>query len=219
VSGRAGAAYHLRELAVARDAASPAHLLPVIAAADRVILDIGCGAGQTLIAAELGRGRTAVALDVDHGALALGRTLTDALDFVAGRAEVLPFGAARFDLVISRVALPYADIPRATREMARVLRPGGRCWLVLHPPSFARRELADAARDGRVRGVLYQLYVLANGIALELLGRQFAYPLKRARFESVQTSRGMRRALERAGFEGINIERKRFFVVTAVRRP
>jgi ubiquinone/menaquinone biosynthesis C-methylase UbiE len=219
VTGRAGAAYHLRELAVARDPASPAHLLPVIGAADRAVLDVGCGAGQTLIATDLGPARLAVGLDVDHDALALGRTLTSAVHFVAGRAEGLPFGAAGFDLVVSRVALPYADIPRATAEMARVLRPGGRCWLVLHPPSFAWRELAAAARRGRLRGVLYQLYVLANGTSLALLGRQFAYPLKRARFESVQTSGGMRRALEQAGFEGIAIERGRFFVVTAVRRP
>jgi ubiquinone/menaquinone biosynthesis C-methylase UbiE len=218
VTDRAGAAYHLRELAVARDPASPAHLLPVIGAADRAILDIGCGAGQTLIAAELGHDRTAVGLDVDPDALALGRTLTDALEFVAGRAEALPFAGGRFDLVIARVALPYADIPRAAMEMARVLRQGGRCWLVLHPPSFAWSALASAARHGRVRAFLYQLYVLTNGISLELFGRQFAYPLRRTRFESVQTSRGMRRALERAGFEGIAIERGRFFVVTAVRR-
>jgi ubiquinone/menaquinone biosynthesis C-methylase UbiE len=218
VTDHAGAAYHLRELAVARDRASPAHLLPVIGAMDRAILDIGCGAGQTLIAADLEPSRTAVGLDVDHHALTLGRTLTTAVEFVAGRAEALPFAAGRFDLVISRVALPYADIPRATREMAQVLRPGGRCWLVLHPASFAWRELAAAARRGRMCAVLYQLYVLANGMSLALLGRQFAYPLKRARFESVQTSRGMRRALERAGFEGIAIERGAFFVVTAVRR-
>jgi ubiquinone/menaquinone biosynthesis C-methylase UbiE len=219
VTDRAGAAYHLRELAVARDPASPAHLLPVIGAADRAILDIGCGAGQTLIAADLDPSRAAVGLDVDHDALALGRTLTTAVEFVAGRAEALPFGADRFDLVISRVALPYADVPRAVREMARVLRPCGRCWLVLHPPSLAWRALATAARHGRARTVLYQLYVLANDMSLALLGRQFAYPLNRTRFESVQTTGGMRRALEQGGFEGVAVERGTFFVVTAVRRP
>lgn len=215
----AGAAYHLRELAVARDPTSPAHRLPVIGAADRAILDIGCGAGQTLIAAELGPDRTAIGLDVDPDALALGRTLTSAVEFVAGRAEELPFAAERFDLVVSRVALPYADLPRAAAEMARVLRPGGRCWLLLHPPSFAWRALADSVTRGRVRNAVYQLYLLANGIALELLGRQFAYPLNRARFESVQTARGMRRTLEGAGFEGIAIDEGKFFVVVAVRRP
>jgi ubiquinone/menaquinone biosynthesis C-methylase UbiE len=219
VTDRAGAAYHLRELAVARDPTSPAHLLPAIGAADRAILDIGCGAGQTLIAAPLPKGCTAVGLDLDREALALGRTLTTAVEFVAGRAESLPFGAERFDLVISRVALPYADVPRAVRELARVLRPGGRCWLVLHPFSFAARELAAAARGGRVRAILYQLYVVANGVSLALLGRQFAYPLRRSRFESVQTPRGMRRVLERAGFEGIAVDDGRFFIVTAVRRP
>jgi ubiquinone/menaquinone biosynthesis C-methylase UbiE len=219
IHGTSSAEYHLQELALALDPAAAAHRLPVIGATDQAILDIGCGAGQTLIAARLGRERTAVGLDVDHDALALGRTLTDAVEFVAGRAETLPFGAGRFDLVVSRVALPYADIPRATAEMARVLRPGGRCWLLLHPPSFAWRALVEAVMHGRVRIVPYQLYVLVNGLALELFGRQFAYPLKRARFESVQTSRGMRRVLEQAGFEGIAIDRGKLFAVVAVRRP
>jgi ubiquinone/menaquinone biosynthesis C-methylase UbiE len=214
---RGGAAYHLGELAIARDPSSPAHLLPVIGAADRAILDVGCGAGQTLIAAALGENRTAVGLDVDHEALTLGRTLTDGVQFVGGGAETLPFADQAFDLVISRVTLPYTDIPRAVSEMARVLRPGGRCWLVLHPMSFAWRELGDAARCLRIRSVLYQLYVIANGISLERFGRQFAYPLRRARFESVQTPRGMRRVLERCGFEGIAIGHGHFFVVAAVK--
>jgi SAM-dependent methyltransferase len=215
VSGRADSAYHLGELAIARDPRSPSHVLPVFADADRTILDIGCGAGQSLIAAELDDGRTAVGVDVDREALALGRSLTERVQFVGARAEQLPFAPGQFDLVISRVALPYADIPRAVAEIARVLRPDGRCWLVLHPPSFAWRELGAALRQGRLRSVVYQLYVLANGLSLELLGRQFAYPLKRARFESVQTVRGVRRALERARFEELTVERGRFFVVTA----
>jgi ubiquinone/menaquinone biosynthesis C-methylase UbiE len=210
--------YHRRELAVALDPRAPGHLLPAIGAADQRVLDIGCGAGQTLIAAGLVDRELVVGLDVDEEALALGRSLTAGVRFVRGRAEQLPLESGRFDLVISRVALPYADIPRAVAEMARVLRPGGRCWLVLHPPSFAWRALAEAMTHARVRIVLYQLYLLANGLSLDLFGRQFAYPLRRARFESVQTSRGMRRALGRAGFEGIVIERGTFFVVAALRR-
>jgi SAM-dependent methyltransferase len=211
------AQYHLQELAIALDPDARAHLLPVIAEAHRTILDIGCGAGQSLIAADLGPDRLAIGLDIDPDALTLGRSLTDAVSFVCGQAETLPFHAGRFDLVISRVALPYTDIPRAASEIARLLRPGGRCWLVLHPPSFAVRELLVHLRRGRLRGVVYQLYVLANGLSLQLFGRQFAYPLRRSRFESVQTTPGIRRALERAGFEGIDVQRGRFFVVTAVR--
>ena len=212
------AEYHLHELAVARDPTAPGHLLPPIGPTDRAILDLGCGAGQSLVAAVPDDGRLAVGLDVDEEALSLGRTLTDAVRFVAGRGETLPFAGDTFDLVISRVALPYTDIPRTLGEVARVLKAGGRCWLTLHPPAFAWRELAGAIKRGSVRSALYQLYVLANGLSLELAGRQFAYPLRRARFESVQTERGMRRALYRAGFVDVGVERGRFFVVTGARR-
>lgn len=214
---RGVAAYHLRELAIARDPASPEHVQPEIGPADRTIVDLGCGAGQSLIAAGIGEGRTAIGVDIDLGALALGRTLTTTLHFVAGRAEVLPIASSTVDLVISRVALPYTDVPAALREIGRVLRPGGRCWLALHPPALAWRELIRAIRRASLRAVAYQLYVLANGTSLHLVGRQFAYPLRRTRFESVQRSDGVRRALIAAGFGSIVVERGRFFVVTAVR--
>ena len=218
MSGDGGQAYHMRELEIARDPTSPAYLLPVFGPGERTVLDVGCGAGQTLIAAGADTERRAVGLDIDPEALALGRTLTKHVEFVAGRAEQLPFASESFDLVISRVALPYAHIPRALGEMARVLKAGGRCWLVLHAPSFAWGELLAAARRGRLRALLYQGYVLANGLLLALLGRQVAYPLKRTRFESVQTVGSMRRALGRAGFIDVVVRRERFFVVTARRR-
>jgi SAM-dependent methyltransferase len=99
------------------------------------VLDVGCGAGHTALAfaplvAEV------VALDMtqemlDEAArLASQRGLTN-LGFQLGFAEALPFPDASFDVVTSRYcAHHYADAARATREAARVLRPGGRYLLV-----------------------------------------------------------------------------------------
>lgn len=47
-------------------------------------------------------------------------------------AEALPFPDDTFDLVVSQYGFEYADQPIATREVARVLKPGGRVALVMH---------------------------------------------------------------------------------------
>jgi ubiquinone/menaquinone biosynthesis C-methylase UbiE len=145
-------------------------------------------------------------VDVDAEALALGRTLTDRIQFIRAPAEAIPLPSASFDLVISRVALPYTDVPRAVHEIARLLRPGGRCWIVLHPVAFAWKELLTQVRRARVKGVVYECYVLANGLLLHLFGRVIRYPLRKSRVESVQTVAGIRRVLQAAGFRDVTIQ-------------
>jgi SAM-dependent methyltransferase len=209
--------YHLEELRIARDPSSPAHLLPEIPSACRVVLDIGCGAGQTLIASDLPSEVLAFGIDPDKGALALGRTLSDQVHFASASGEDLPFTDGAFDMVISRVALLYMNIPRALAEISRVLRPGGRVWFSLNPPSFALQRMGAAIRAGSVRGFVFSLYTLANAFSLQISNRLLKWPFGRKRYESVQTTAGMKRSLQQAGFDDIRVERGRFFVVTARR--
>jgi ubiquinone/menaquinone biosynthesis C-methylase UbiE len=209
--------YHLQELAIARDPTNRRRSMPPIRPTDRAILDVGCGAGQTLIAAELGSDHTLVGVDIDEEALALGRSLTDAIQFLRAAAEAIPLPSASFDLVISRVTLPYTDIPRAVHEMARLLKPDGRCWVVLHPVAFGVRDLWDDLRRLRMKGTLYRLYVLANGLLLHVAGRVARYPLKRSRLESVQTARGVTGVFRTAGFTDIATVHEPFFVLSARR--
>jgi SAM-dependent methyltransferase len=210
--------YHLEELAIARDPRAPRHIVPTNVPEGGRVLDIGCGAGQTLIALDRGSQSTAVGIDVDVAALLLGQTLTDEVRFACARAEALPFSHDSFDFVIARLALPYADISRAVTEIERVLRGEGMCWLVLHPVSHAVRQLLWHLRRLELKGAIYQLYVIANGVGLHLFGRQFRFPLRRNRIESFQTSRGIHRALRGAGLVDVMIRRGRFFVVMA-RKP
>jgi len=182
------------------------------------VLDIGCGAGQTLIASRLNEGVLACGVDPVAAALTLGRTLTDRVHFGAAMGESLPFANETFDLVFSRVALPYMHIPRALAEISRVLTPGGIVWLSLHPPKFALRTMRRAIRAGSVRAAVYPVYTLINGLLLHVLGRQIRWPLGRKRYESAQTAAGMRRALNRAGFIDARASHGQFFVVTA-RKP
>lgn len=210
--------YHLRELEIARDPKADGHLLPPITSHDRSILDIGCGAGQTLIASNLAPEQRAVGVDVDADALMMGRQIDRSILLVCARAESLPLPSEAFDLVISRVALPYTDIPRAVREIRRVLKRGGRCWLVLHPMSMAVRASVRHLSRGEVRGAIFQLYALLNGWSLHLFGRQFRFPFKTGRsIESCQTRYGIERALRASGMSDISVSRDRHFVISAKR--
>lgn len=211
-------AYHLEELAAARDPADPRHCLAPLRDDDRAVLDIGCGIGQGVAAHCVGRDElTVVGIDIDLAPLRHGAQCFDHAHFARASGEHLPFADNSFDLVCSRVSLPYMHVPRAIAEMRRVLRPGGRVWLTLHPISRTWRELGRAIVRRQPRDVLFRLYVLGNGALLHLCGRTVAF-FANGRCESFQTATGMRRVLQRYGFDEIRIERSRHFVLSANRR-
>ena len=204
-------AYHRDELQVALDAANPQRLVPDPGSA-QAILDIGCGAGQTIIA--LDAGRRSIGVDIDLGALrvAASGAMGEPLRVAGARGEQLPFHDGVFDYVYSRVALPYMDIPRALAEMRRVLRPAGRLWLALHPIAIP----AEQFRRGNLKGKIYATYTMLNGAWFHVTGRTFRLTPRVC--ESIQTERGMRVALGRAGFSRIAFRRTpQHFIVTAER--
>jgi len=107
--------------------------------AGRDVLEIGCGSAPCTRWLD-GRGARAVGLDVSEGMLRRGLAAMDAagrrVPLVQAGAENLPFPDASFDIVCSAFGgVPFvADSARVMREVARVLRPGGR-WVfsVNHP--------------------------------------------------------------------------------------
>lgn len=205
-------------MAIANDANDPRRIIPKLEATDRRILDVGCGAGQTLIASGAVAGVLAVGIDSDHSALQLGTQLTNAVCFVTAKGEVLPFGKESFDLVISRVALPYMHVGNALNEMCRVLKAGGRLWLVLQPFDRTVKDLMSNLLRLQPKAALYRLWVLSNGFTLHFFGKQWAWILNPGRYESFQTSAAVRRLLAAAGFERVEITRGQHFVVTAIKR-
>ena len=205
--------YHLTELSIAQSADDPRRVMPVILPRHRRILDVGCGAGQTLIASKLDPAVQAVGLDVDQGALGLGRSWTTHVGFVAGAAEHLPFPDRSFDLVLSRVTLPLTYWPAAVAEIGRVTAPGGDVWLVLHSLRKTVHDLVESARGGRWKRTLYRSYVLANGALLHTTGRLLPGPA--GGYESFQTPEVVRRQLRAEGFANIVVQQGRHFVVTA----
>ena len=198
--------YNLGELKIALDPASPKHILPPCLPAPSRVLDVGCGAGQSLIAAY--RDRVSFGIDIDLHALKLGRSLTDRICFTNGRAEALPFKSGQFDLVFARVSLPYTNIPISLREIHRVLKEGGIVWLTLHPFAIPWRQV----QTSNYRGKVFFTYVMLNSLLFHLFQRQFSFL---GRYESFQTERGIRRSLEQNAFEDVSITQGAHFLVTA----
>ena len=207
--------YHLDELHIARTPGHPHRIMPPISKADRIVLDVGCGAGQTLIATTFAPGTQVVGLDRDKSALSLGRQLDDTISFVCARAERLPFQSESFDFVFSRVALPYTQLNHALSEIWRVLKPDGRIWLVLHPYPTVVKETVSALSRLQLKRAVVCIYVIANGVALNVFGKEFHLPFKKDYYESFQTISGIKSLLRKAGFQAINAERNHFFVCTA----
>lgn len=198
--------YHLKELEIALDPGNAKRSMPPPLPSSQVVLDVGCGAGQTLIAGY--PDRISFGLDIDLSAMKLGRSLTEKVRFTQGSAEALPFKSSHFDLLFARVSIPYTNIVAALREIRRVLKPGGVLWITLHP--FAVPW--ESARRATLRGKLFFCYIVLNSVLFHLMQRQFHF---RGRYESFQTDSGMRRALSRAGFGDVRISRGAAYVITA----
>lgn len=102
------------------------------------ILDVATGTG--LVARELAAAapcdivaidQSDAMLDGARARLAAFPELAGRVTLVQGEAEHLPFGDGEFDALTFTYLLRYVDDPRATmRELARVVKPGGRIGMV-----------------------------------------------------------------------------------------
>jgi SAM-dependent methyltransferase len=110
------------------------------------VLDVGTGSGiVAIVAAQHGARATGVdptpellARARDNGSLA-GH---EAIDWRDGTAEALPFADMSFDMVLSQYAHMFSPDPdTATREMLRVLKPGGRIAFAAWTPESLAPQL------------------------------------------------------------------------------
>jgi demethylmenaquinone methyltransferase / 2-methoxy-6-polyprenyl-1,4-benzoquinol methylase len=140
------------------------------------VLDVATGTG--MVAAELRRRADCRVVGVDQSAEMLGAAKArfagenSGVELVQGQAEQLPFADASFDAVTFTYLLRYVDDPAATmRELARVVRPGGRvaslefgvppwlparaawrCYTAIGLPVLGRMASRDWSEVGRFLG-------------------------------------------------------------------
>jgi SAM-dependent methyltransferase len=95
------------------------------------VVDFGCGSGANT-ALLTGRGAHVWAIDISEDLLRLGRRRLavsgrdGAATFIAGSAHDLPFPDASIDVVFGIAILHHLDLDLVSREVRRVLKPGGR---------------------------------------------------------------------------------------------
>lgn len=154
------------------------------------VLDLGCGTGNPPVRANLSPDDEVIGIDVNEQSLDIARKQFPARTFIRASGECLPFPDNGFDRVVSGIALPYMNIPRALAEVHRVLTVHGTVFFSLHSPRFTLAELKRAFP--KPVATAYRCWVLLNGLVFHVTGCNWA--------ESFQTERGMRIALERSGF-------------------
>jgi SAM-dependent methyltransferase len=131
-------------------------------------LDAACGTGRH--ARHLAdMGHDVVGVDLTPEMLRRARAaVPEAVFLEADLVDIASFPAGRFDLVVCGLALAHvADLDRATGELARVLRPGGRLVIsVLHPfQAFLGWHAPFEDEQGRRRFVREHTHTHADYLA------------------------------------------------------
>jgi len=158
---------------------------------DRV-LDACCGTGDLAVEAER-RGGRVVGLDFSERMLERARKKSGAIEWVQGDALELPFGDGEFDAATVGFGVRnLADLEGGLRELARVLRPGGK---------LAVLEIT------RPRGLLKPFFRLWFDVFVPLLGKVLpggkAYTYLPASVRRFPGPDDLTALFERAGFADV----------------
>jgi demethylmenaquinone methyltransferase/2-methoxy-6-polyprenyl-1,4-benzoquinol methylase len=161
---------------------------------DRV-LDACCGTGDLAVQAER-RGGRVVGLDFSPRMLERARRKSGTIEWVQGDALALPFSDADFDsATVGFGVRNLEDLEGGLRELARVLRPGGKVAVL---------EIT------RPRGILRPFFRLWFDVLVPLAGRVLpggeAYTYLPASVRRFPGPEDLSALMERAGFESVQYQ-------------
>lgn len=166
-----------------------------------VVLDVGCGRGELLVAALAAGARRAIGVEYASAAIGLARHTIAAHDegdratVLLADARSLPLGDAEVDLVTMLDVVEHlspAELASSLGEARRVLRPGGR--LLIH--TLPNRLIYD---------VTYRLQRLARRRRRRDWPRDPRNDYEREMHVNEQTCGSLRRSLRAAGFAQLDV--------------
>ena len=145
-----------------------------------VVLDVGCGTGSLAIRAKRWVGPAGAVFGIDPSPEMLARAGKKArkagieISLSQAPAQALPFPDGQFDAVLTTLVLhhlPRRAREQCSREMARVLKPGGRLLAVdfATPAKEQRRLLGHLHRHGHVKPA--EIVALLEGAGLDVIER------------------------------------------------
>jgi SAM-dependent methyltransferase len=148
-------------------------------------------AGRGLVGRVASPARHVTGIDISPVIVAEAAARNPGLDAVVADVRRLPFADASFDDVFSGSSLDHfdteADIDVALRELARVLRPGGRIVVSLDNPL----NPLVAIRNGPLRGLLRRLGIVPYAVGATLGRRPLEAAIGRAGFVLRETTAHM----------------------------
>ena len=194
-------------LSFGQDARWRARLVESVQAApDDVVLDVATGTGLVARALRVQYGCEVVGLDRSADMLGTAMARNGHIPLVRGRAESLPFPDESFDHVTFTYLLRYVDDPAAVmRELARVVRPGGR---------IAALDFGVPASP-----VLRALWRVYTSVGLPLIGRLISEQWASVgaflrgsieRFDRDHGGSSVERDWRNAGLKDVRVERMTF---------
>lgn len=175
------------------------------------ILDVGCLGGYGLydIAKRLRSQGMPVprmtGVDLDPNSVEMARSLAEVwavecdVTFGVMSAEDLALDDASFDLVISRLVLPYTDVRKALSSMQRRMERGGLLILQVHSPIYYLRQAAHVSMS--LKSFVYYLRPVLVWFFYALTGKQ----IKR-RGRSAETALSLGLLKREAQAVGLSIE-------------
>ena len=181
-----------------------------------VVLDVGCGTGAATSFAQTAVGPPGLAVGLDVSLAMLRHARAKGLNrMVAGALPGLPFRSATFDGVAASLVVSHIEAHEAAfRDMARVLKPGGRLGVT------AWTSIRRDARSARLGASAVLRDVATRFVSPESLARAYAAAVpredwfaQRRHLSAAFASSGLERVKIREGRYAASLSTEEYFVM------